>query len=331
MFFFNTTLDGLQFGLCYAILAIGLYISYSILDFPDLSVDGIFPFGGIIGTIAMYSWGLHPIFAIILSCIAGMAAGAVTGLLHVKCHISKLLCGIIVMTGFASITLALTMVLTGTGYTQVLFPYGANGVQGLFNGPITQGMTNTQRKLYNIAVLAVIVLVVKIMIDLFLKTKMGFMLRATGNNEQMVVSLGKDPGNYKILGLSLADGLVGISGCLYAQMMQTYDNTCGAGKVVIALVAVILGVTLFGNIRFMKGTTACIIGAIIYSLALYYFTILDSNGIYLKLFNAVFFVIVLIVSEKYKQFHSKGLRALATPGGGMRKSGKNRTEDPEGQ
>ena len=308
--FFNTTLDGLQYGLCYAILAIGLYLSYTILDFADLSVDSIFPLGGIMGTIAMYCWGFHPVLAIVVACLSGMLAGSITGFLHVKCHIDKLLCGIIVMTGGISVTLALTMLLSKTGNVLTFFTYGANGVKGFFNADYMVQLDNSDKKLVSIAILAIIVLIVKIVIDLFLKTKTGFMLRATGNNEQMVISMGKDPGLYKMIGLTIADGLVGISGCLYAQLMKQYDNTCGSGKVVIALVAVILGTTLLGNFRKIKGTTMAIIGAIIYSLALYYFTLVDKQGIYLKLFNAIFFALILIVSRKYKEFHAKGLKVL---------------------
>ena len=111
MLFFSTTVDGLQMGLCFAVLALGVYISYSILDFADLSVDGTFPLGGVVCTILMLRLGVPPLPAVFLSFFAGFAAGAVTGFLHVKCRISKLLCGIIVMTALLSVTLALTTLL----------------------------------------------------------------------------------------------------------------------------------------------------------------------------------------------------------------------------
>lgn len=310
MLFLNTTLQGLEFGLCYGLLALGLYVSYTILDFPDLSVDGIFPLGGIMGTIAMYNWGFHPVAALFVSMIVGMAAGSITGFLHVKCKISKLLCGIIVMTGMTSITLALTMVVTGNGYPLTIIAYGAKGVEGLFGSDAIMSLPSTARAFVIIAILFAILVAFKLLMDLFLKTKLGFMIRATGSNEQLVISMGRDPGNYKILGLAIANGLVGISGCLYAQLMKQYDNTCGSGKVVIALAAVIMGVTIFSNSRFIKGTTAVCIGAIIYSLALYYFTLVDTNGIFLKLFNAAFFALVIILSSKYKELHSGGLKVL---------------------
>lgn len=311
--FINTTLGGLELGLCYAILAIGLYISYTMLDFADLGVDGIFPLGGVVGTIVMYRLGIHPVLAIFVAAVVGALSGGLTGFLHVKCKISGLLCGIIVMTGMLSVTLALTMLLSDTGFTGVIFNYRALGIEGLFNGEWIDSLSNRNKMLVIIGILFVVVLVVKVLVDLFLKTKAGFMIRATGDNEQMVVSLGKDPGSYKIMGLMIADALTGVAGCLYAQMMNQYDNNCGSGKVVIALVAVIMGVSLFGNIRCMKGTTMVILGAIVYSLALNYFTLIDTNGTFLKLFNAVFFALVLIIGNKRKDFHKIGWKAFKKP------------------
>ena len=135
--FYGTTLDGLQMGLCFAILALGLYISYTILDFPDLSVDGTFPLGGVICTILLYRAGLPPLVAIALSFFVGMAAGAVTGFLHVRFRISNLLSGIIVMTALLSVNLALTTLLTPNGYTTTIFSYRGGNIEGLFSGHLT--------------------------------------------------------------------------------------------------------------------------------------------------------------------------------------------------
>ena len=142
------------------------------------------------------------------------------------------------------------------------------------------------------------VIIVKIVIDLFLKTKIGYMLRATGDNEKLVISLGKNSGNYKILGLALANGFVAVSGALYANLYMQYDNTSGSGKVVLALASVIIGMSVFSKIRIVADTTAVIFGAIIYSLCLNYLVLVDSDGIYLKLLNAVMFALILIFNEK---------------------------------
>ena len=134
MLFLGTTIDGLQMGLCFAIIALGVYISYAILDFPDLSVDGTFPLGGVCATIFMLRLGINPIIATLLAFVIGMAAGAVTGLLHVKFRISNLLSGIIVMTALLSVNLALTKLLSGTGYTTTIFSYKSKNLPRMFGG-----------------------------------------------------------------------------------------------------------------------------------------------------------------------------------------------------
>ena len=298
MLFFSTTIDGLQMGLCYAVLALGVYISYSILDFPDLSVDGTFPLGGVCCTIFMLRLGIPALPAVLLSFFAGLAAGALTGVLHVKFNISKLLSGIIVMTGLLSVTLALTKLLTKNGQTTTIFSYRSESIDGLFGGDIFKSLGNNIKDYLIIALLFVFVIIVKTVIDLFMKTKIGYMLRATGDNEKLVISLGKNSGNYKILGLALANGFVAVSGALYANLYMQYDNTSGSGKVVLALASVIIGITVFSKVRIISDTTAVIFGAIIYSLCLNYLVLVDSDGIYLKLLNAVMFAVILIFNEK---------------------------------
>lgn len=305
MLFLGTTLDGLQMGLCFAVIALGVYISYSILDFPDLSVDGTFPLGGIIGTILIFRLGVPPLLAIFLSFFAGMAAGAVTGVLHVKFKISNLLSGIIVMTALLSVNLALTKLLTGTGYTTTIFSYKGVDITGIFNGKFVGMFSKDVKDLIIILILAVIVVAMKIIVDLFLKTKAGYMLRATGDNQKLVVTLSKNAGTYKIFGLAIANGFVAVAGAIYSQLFMSYDNNSGSGKVVLALASVIIGLTVFSGVRFMKDTTAVIFGAIIYSLCLNYLVLVDSDGIYLKLLNAVLFALILIFNDKITAFLSK--------------------------
>lgn len=305
MLFFATTIDGLQMGLCFAVLALGVYISYSILDFPDLSVDGTFPLGGVVCTILMLKLGVPALPAILLSFFAGLAAGAVTGVLHVKFNISKLLSGIIVMTALLSVTLALTKLLTRTGLTTTIFSFRSENLSGIFSGKAA-GLLGTANRDYMILIIELVfVIAVKLIIDLFLKTKLGYMLRATGDNEMLVVSLGRDSGTYKILGIALANGFVAMSGALYANLFSQYDNSCGSGKVVMALASVIIGMAVFSKIRFISDTTAVILGAVIYSLCLNYLVLVDTNGIYLKLLNAVMFALILIFNDKTSGFVSK--------------------------
>lgn len=304
MLIYGTAIDGLQMGLCFAVLALGVYISYSILDFSDLSTDGTFPLGGVICTILMLRLGVPSVPAVFLSFFAGMAAGAVTGFLHVKFGISKLLSGIIVMTGLMSVTLALTCLLSDQGYPTTIFSYRSKELEGLFGGKLTEVFGPDGKDYAILLILFIIVLVLKLLIDLFFRTKLGYMLKATGDNEQLVTSLGKNAGVYKILGVSIANGFCAVSGALYSQLFMQYDNTSGSGKVVTALASVIIGLALFSGVRRMKGTTSVIIGAIIYSLCLNFLALLDKNGIYLKLMNAVMFALILIFHGKIKSLIS---------------------------
>lgn len=308
MLFFATTIDGLQMGLCFAVLALGVYISYSILDFPDLSVDGTFPLGGVCCTVIMLKLGVPALIAVFLSFFAGFIAGAVTGILHVKFNISKLLSGIIVMTALLSVTLALTKLLTRTGLTTTIFSFRSENLTGIFNGKTAALLGNANRDYMIIIIELIFVIVVKVIIDLFLKTKLGYMLKATGDNEMLVASLGKDNGTYKILGIALANGFSAMSGALYSNLYSQYDNSSGSGKVVMALASVIIGMAVFSKIRFFADTTAVILGAVIYSLCLNYLVLVDTNGIYLKLLNAVMFALILIFNDKTAYFtarHSK--------------------------
>lgn len=304
MLFFSTTIDGLQMGLCFAVLALGVYISYSILDFPDLSVDGTFPLGGVVCTILMLRCGIPALPAILISFFAGLIAGSVTGVLHVKFNISKLLSGIIVMTALLSVTLASTMLLTKNGMTTTIFSFRSENLSGIFSGSFAKLLGQDGRDYMILLIELVFVIAVKLIIDLFLKTKLGYMLRATGDNEKLVVSLGKDSGAYKILGIALANGFVAMSGALYANLFNSYDNTCGSGKVVMALASVIIGMAVFAKIRFFKDTTAVIFGAVVYALCLNYLVLVDTNGIFLKLLNAVLFALILIFNEKTSKFLS---------------------------
>lgn len=295
--FLATTVDGLQLGLCYAIAALGMYIAYSILDFPDLTADGSFPLGGVVGTILIYRCGFSPLLALFGGALAGAVAGVLTGVLHVRFGITKLLAGIITMTALLSGTLLLTTFLTGTSFSTTNFSYVVNGFSGIFN----PGVSTVLPDYLVLLILLGLCLGVKILLDLFFACRLGFILRAAGNNEKLVTSLGKNVGTYKILGLSLTNGLVAFSGALYAQLNMNYDNTCGSGKVVLTLAAIIIGTALFSKARHIRSTTAVIIGALIYSLCLNYFALLDTDGLYLKLMNALCFAAILIADHTLKK------------------------------
>lgn len=288
----NVFLTIFQQGLCYAIVALGVYISYKILNFPDLTVDGSFPLGAIV-CFNLISIGCPFYVAIIISFLAGGLAGLLTGIFHVKFKISNLLSGILTMTALLSITIALS-----NGRTLIPYPRdGANSTTIFNNFFINLFGPNLQMQaLGKIIILIIVVCICKILLDLFLKTKCGFMLRAVGDNEQMCTSLGSNSGNYKILGLIIANGMVALAGAIYSQYMSYFDNTSGTGMVVIALASVIIGCALFKKVKFIKGTTAVIVGSIIYTACLNIAIACGIPTTYLKLLMALLFAVILIVN-----------------------------------
>jgi putative ABC transport system permease protein len=306
MQFINMSMSALVQGLCYALVAMGVYISYKILDFPDLTVDGTFPLGGVV-SVMLIKAGLNPILAIMAALLCGGFAGFITGFLHVKFKISNLLSGILVMTGLISINLNLGKV---DGNIKVLISY-LNEDATLFNGKFMSVIFGTaNRTLGKIIILIFIVILFKLILDWFLKTKAGFMLRAAGNNEQLVTNMGKSVGFYKILGLAIANAMVALAGAVYSQQMNYYDNTSGIGMVVIGLASVIIGCSIFKNAKVVKGTTSVIIGAIIYSACLSIAVNIGIDSTYLKLVMAVIFTIVLIINKYVEKNNGKSLKDL---------------------
>ncbi len=287
----------LEEGFKYAILALGVYLSYSILDFPDLSVDGTMPLGGIVSSILIFQ-GVDPWISLLAAFACGLAAGSLTGLLHVKLKLQPLLSGILVYTVLLSINLVL--VKFGTGGQSIVSIFGKKTVfnTGAANLlPETVGGI-TVRKLI---VLFIFVVIIKILMDLYLKTKSGMLLRATGSNQQYVVMLAKNPGASKILGLALGNGLAAVSGAVIAQSTETANTQMGVGMVVFGLSSVIIGLSLFKKVGFMKATTMVILGTIIYKACLQIAVEIGLPSDYNKLLMAVLFVAALLFSKVGKK------------------------------
>lgn len=281
----------LEEGLMYALLAIGVYITYSILDFPDLSVDGTMPMGAIV-TAVLIIHGMNPWLCLVITFLLGMACGAVTGLLHVKLNIRPLLCGIIVYTAMLSLNLV------------ILFK-GNNGItvasffkkRTIFNSGIAEFFPEK----WKIVILSLILVVIcKIIMDFYLKTKSGLLLRATGDNERYVTMLAKDPGYTKILGLAIGNGFAALSGCVIAQQKGSADQQMGVGMVVLGLASVIIGLSVFKKVTFMKASTMVILGSILYKAFLSAALAMNLPTEYLKLLMAVLFTLALVFSEKFK-------------------------------
>ena len=277
----------LREGFIYGIMAIGVYITYKVLDFPDLTVDGSFPLG-MCTAAALINVGVNPWIACLASFAAGAAAGCVTGLLHVKLHITDLLSGILVMTAVYSINLMITgkkAILTFLNLPTIF----SSGLGGLLQTGLG--------KWSGLVMALIVCVVVKILVDLFLKTQSGLLLRASGSNPQFVISLGRDPGNMKILGLMFGNGLTALSGCVMAQQKESADVTAGTGMVVMALAAVIIGTAIFGRIRLMKPTLAVVIGMILYRACLTVAMQIGLDTNYLKLLMSIIFVIALVATR----------------------------------
>lgn len=275
-------------GLVYAIMALGVYITYKILDFPDLSVDGTFPMGAAITATAIIA-GVHPALTLLLAFAAGAVAGCITGFIHVKLKVRDLLSGIIVMTALYSINLRIA---TGKSNVPIF------SQQTIFDNTWLNGIVPEALAPYTVVImLFAIVLICKVLLDLYLKTRSGLLLRAVGDNDALVTSLAKDKGYVKIVGLAIANGFAALAGSIYCQQKGFFEISIGTGTIVIGLANVIIGTQLFKRFGLIKSTTAVIIGSIIYKgcVSLAIFAGMEAND--LKLITAVLFLIILVASN----------------------------------
>lgn len=272
MNFFISTLEQ---GLIFAVGALGVYITYTILDFPDLSVDGTFSLGAAI-TAAFILQGTNPILSLALAFIGGAIGGLVTGILHVKLKITNLLSGILVMIGLYSINLR---------------------VMGKANLPMMNRSNIFSSDISKVVILVLLVLIIKLLMDLLFKTKFGLILRATGDNETLVTSIGVNKGTVKIIALMLSNGFVALSGAIMAQYQRFSDISMGDGFIVVALASIILGQSVFKKSRLLKGTTVVIIGAFLYKLSVGVALNLGFPSTDLKLITSVIVVIAIVMNN----------------------------------
>lgn len=287
-------------GFMYAILAMGFYVTFTILDFPDLSVEGTVLTGGVVFSLCVRA-GMNPWLAMVLAFIAGAAAGTVTGLLHVKLHIRPLLCGILVSTALISVNLVTTVLGMGgsldgeNALTTIPLGRGVPTILRTFPGdllPTNVGDINVRK----LVVFFVVALIFKFILDWYLKTKNGLLLRAAGDNSQYVSMLGKNPGNSKILGLAIGNGYAAAAGALIVQSRGNANQSIGIGMVVIGLASVIIGISIFGRLKHIKPTSMVIIGAVIYQGCLAVATLLGVPTAYNKFIMAGLFTIALVFS-----------------------------------
>ena len=292
-------------GLIYAMVSYGVYITYSILDFPDLGVDGTFPLGAAV-TALLLTRGTDPWLTLLVALAVGALVGLFTGLVHVRLKVRNLLAGIITMTALYSVNLQIA----GSNLTI------DRAMDTIFTSAPTMavlgGLSMSGRKLVVSLVLAV---VAKLLLDAYFKTKSGLLLRAVGDNATLVTSLAKDRGNMKILGLMISNALVALGGCIVCHDQRSYSATMGTGQLVYGLAAVIIGVSAFRwyensgaarrlrevkGLRFLalpRGTTAVVVGSILYKFCIQMAMLLVPSSL-MKLVTAALFLLVLVASGR---------------------------------
>ena len=263
-------------SLIFAIMVLGVYISFRILNFPDMTVDGTFPLGAAISA-KLLTLGVNPYLTLLVVLIAGATAGAITGLIHVKLKVKDLLAGILVMTALYSVNLR---------------------VMGKSNIPLFEedNIFNTEYSM--MITIAVLILISKFLLDYLLKTKFGFALKALGDNENLIVSLGLNEEKYKIYGLMIANAFVAFSGAVLAQYQGFADVGMGTGIIVIGLASIIIGDTLFGKRRRLAGTTIVIIGSILYRGVIAVTLSMGMDASDLKLITSVIVIIILWIQKR---------------------------------
>ena len=263
-------------SLIFAIMVLGVYISFRILDFPDMTVDGTFPLGAAISA-KLLTLGVNPYLTLLVALVAGAAAGAITGLIHVKLKVKDLLAGILVMTALYSVNLR---------------------VMGKSNIPLFEedNIFNTEYSM--MITIVVLILISKFLLDYLLKTKFGFALKALGDNENLIVSLGLNEEKYKIYGLMIANAFVAFSGAVLAQYQGFADVGMGTGIIVIGLASIIIGDTLFGKRRRLAGTTIVIIGSILYRGVIAVTLSMGMDASDLKLITSVIVIIILWIQKR---------------------------------
>lgn len=292
-----TLLEALELGLIYSILALGVFLSFRTLNTPDLTVDGSIVTGAAISAVVCSAaadmepavQGIVCVAGLILAFIFGMGAGAITALLNTKLKIQPLLAGILVMLGIYSINLRIQ------GKANI----------NLSSKPNLYDMVNDAMKGFqwsSIVLGLIIAAIVIVLMFAFLKTRKGFALRATGDNEEMVRAAGISSDNMKLLGLSVSNGLVGLAGGLLAQYQGYSDVGMGTGMVVIGLASVIIGEVLFGTKSLMRRLVAVALGAVVYRMVIGVALYMGMPPTDLKLVSAVIVTIALAMGMLGENF-----------------------------
>lgn len=270
-------------GMLWAILGLGIFMTYRILDFPDMTTEGSFPLGGAVCVTAI-THGISPVLATLLGVGAGMLAGLVTGLLYTKGKIPVILAGILVMSGLNSVILFVMR-------TPNLSLLNHSILQDTFNGLHLPDYFDTVL----LGLLALSLLIGVLLF--FFNTDLGQGYIATGDNETMARSLGIKTDRMKILGLTLSNGVIALSGALIAQYDGYADVNKGIGVIVIGLASIIIGEVIFHELTLAERLIAIVVGSIIYQLLILIVIKLGFDTTYLKLFSAIILAICLMIPQ----------------------------------
>jgi len=287
----------LELGLAYALVALGIVITFRILAFPDLTVDGSFALGGAVAARLIVE-GVSPLLSIFISGMCGFIAGCCTGLLNTRLKINSLLAGILMMTMLYSVNLRIM---------------GRSNIQLLTVDTILTPLENLNmdRFIPIILFFLVVTIVVKVLLDLFLHTQIGFAMRATGDNEQMIRTLGVNTDNMTVLGLGISNAMVALSGALVSQDQGFADVGMGIGMIVSGLAAIIIGETLVKSHSVARMTLAAIVGSIIYKLIISIGLRLGLAPTDLKMATGVMVIMALgipaLKKEKEGKIHLRGI------------------------
>ncbi|MGJ8530159.1 ABC transporter permease [Maritalea sp.] len=280
-------LGTLETGFIFGIVALGAYLTFKILDFPDLTVEGSFPLGAAVAATLMVGFGWNPWLATLAAILAGFAAGFATAILNVKFNILHILAGILLSISLYSINLRIMsgpnkpLLYTDTVYTA----FEGFGMPGYIVNPIFLG---------------VVVLVIKLLIDALLATGWGISMRAAGANPAMAEANGVNVGNMKLFGVGLANALTALAGALFAQVFGAADAYMGLGVIIIGLASVIVGMSILPSGMIFIATFACILGAVLYRLAVAVALNADFLGFQasdVQLVTAILVMIALIAQQ----------------------------------
>ena len=274
-------------SLILSIMVLGVYISYKIFYFPDLSVDGSFTLGGAVIAVVLKN-GLSPVIGSVIALIVGLAAGLLTGILHVEIKISNLLSGILVMGILYSVNLR---------------------IMGRANIPIFS-QANIFSNFDPLMIIIIIAAIFKVSLDFFLRTGLGYTLKAVGDNPQMVKSLGIDIGKIKIFGLMLSNGMVAFSGSIMAQYSGFSDISMGIGTLILGIASIIIGTSVIKKGRYLRETTLVIAGTIIYQITIYFAMNTGLTPVDLKMIASVVIVIFMGVSNMKASESKRGRRMI---------------------